>query len=432
MPFSSGSGLLSGLAAGLLPSVQEEHMAANTPTTSPRTDAQLAEFAEHAFARCAWDDLIRAADGVPVDATGPRGRFFDAVCFALSQRKRLPEALALSRQLQAAPNRMRNVSLAYVIYQALQARRDLPGEPREALKREFLAVSGRILTDDPGHVTSLYRLATFFAEIESARDKKALELYQRAIRVYEAMDPLVRQQRHTFFKPYVKSLYGAARSALRLRQFALGERFIGRCLRVDAESHHVAPVFKLYLAASLLLAQGQAARAEKGLRLALAAEGPPDRAFVHDRLARALAAQHDVDGALAWLDRHVPVHRRPAWIWTHAGDLELARGHRPAAKSAWEAALRGDKTSKHLVLRRLGELALDDGKLPEARRRFEEALAWLRKRHQAVDARLLEGLLRCAQAANDTAEATRLGSELDRARRAAPHRGHEDQRHDVA
>lgn len=407
-------------------------MATSSPTTSPRTDAQLAELAEACFTRCAWDELIRASGGVPFDADGARGRFFDAVCFALSQRQRLADALALARQLQAAPNRMRNVSLAYVIYQSLQDHRDLPGEPREALKREFLAVSGRVLSDDPGHVTTLYRLATFFAEVESARDKKALELYRRAIHVYEAMDPLVRPQRHTFFKPYVKSLYGAARSALRLRQYALGERFIGRCLSVDAESNHVAPVFKLYLAASLLLAQGQAVRAEKGLRLALAAEGPRDRAFVHDRLARALAAQGDVNGAVAWLDQHVPVHRRPAWIWTHAGDLERARGRRPAARHAWEAALRDNKSAKHLVLCRLGELALDEGRGPEARRRFEDALAWLKKRHQAASPRLLEGLLRCAQVANDQPEVLRVGAELDRARRANPRFAREDEAHDVA
>ncbi|MEW6433071.1 MAG: tetratricopeptide repeat protein [Myxococcota bacterium] len=396
------------------------------------TDQELADFAEHAFSRCAWDELIRAAAGVPFDAAGPRGRFFDAVCFALSQRKRVPEALALARRLQAAPNRMRNVSLAYVLYQALQSRRDVPGESREALKREFLAVSGRVLTDDPEHVTSLYRLATFFAEVESARDKKALELYMRAIRVYEAMDPLVRQRRHTFFKPYVKSLYGAARSALRLRQYALGQRLAGRCLRVDAESNHVAPVFKLYLAACLLLADGQAARAEKGFRLALAAEGPRDRDFIHDRLARALAAQRDLDGAVAWLDAHVPAHRRPAYVWTHLGDLELERGRRPAARQAWEAALRGNKSAKHLVLRRLGELALDDGKPAEARRRFQDALDWLRKRHQAVDPRLLEGLLRCAKAANDAPEAARLGVELARARRACPTHRREGGHHDVA
>jgi tetratricopeptide (TPR) repeat protein len=399
-------------------------MALDLPTAAV-TDAQLADFAEEAFVRRAWDELIRAAEGVPFDAAGPRGRFFDAVCFALTQRKRLPEALALSRRLQAQPSRMRAVSFAYVLYQVLQSRRPVPGEAREALKREFLEVSSRILTDDPAHVTSLYRLATFYAEVEAARDRKALELYQRAIAVYEAMDPPLRQRRHAFFKPYVKALYGAARSALRLRQYALAERFIGRCLRVDAESNHVAPVFKLYLAASILLAAGQPARAEKGLRLALSADGPKDRAFVHDRLAAALAAQGDLAGAVAWLDRHVPVHRRPAWIWTHVGDLEHARGRRAEAKAAWEAALRLDKAARHLVLRRLGELALDAGRVAEARKRFADGLAWLRKRHQTGDARLLEGLLRCARAAGDADEAARLEAELEKFRRADFRPGHE-------
>lgn len=404
----------------------------STATVRALSDVQLAELAAQAFARCAWDDILRAAKGVPFDATGPRGRFFDAVCFALSQRQRLAEAIALARQLQAAPNRRRNVSLAYVLYQALQSRSDVAGESREALKREFLAVCGRILTDDPAHVTTLYRLGTFFAEIESARDKKALEIYQRAISVYEAMDPRVRQLRHTFFKPYVKSLYGAARSALRLRQYAFAERLISRCLRVDAEANHIAPVFKLYLAGTILLARGQLARAEKGLRLAAEAEGPKDRAFVHARLARALAAQKNVDGAIAWLDRHAPPHRRPSWVWTQVGDFEASRGRRDAARRAWEAALRNNKSAKHVVLRRLGELALDEGKPAEARRRFQDALDWLRKRHQALDLRLLEGLLRCARLANDTAEVARLRLELARARRAELRFAERGDLHDVS
>lgn len=384
------------------------------------TDAELARFADSAFKRAAWDELIRAADGVPVTAAGDRGRFFDAVCFALGQRKRFAEALALSRQLQAQPNRMRDVSYAYLHYQPLLSRAAVPGETPESLERGFLDVSARVLRDDPEHLTTLYRLGNFFAEVKSARDKKALEVFTRAISIYEGMEPQLRARRHTLFKPYVKCLYGAARSALRLGRTAAAQRFIGRCLRVDEASNHVAPVFKLYLAACALLDDGQPQRAEKGLRLALSADGPRDRAFVHARLARALEAQGDAAGAIAWLDQHVPVHRRPCWVWTQAGDLYLALGRRAQARQAWESALKGNKAGKHLVLRRLGELALDDGRHAEARRHFSDALTWLRKRHQTEDARLLEGLLRCARAANDTEAEARLTAQVERARRLRP------------
>jgi tetratricopeptide (TPR) repeat protein len=381
------------------------------------TAAELAAFAAACFKAHRWDDLLAAAQGQPFDATGPRGDFWDAVCFAHTQRGQLDEALALGRQLQAARTRRRDVSLAYVCYLALLSGAELKGATRDELKRDFLALTARVLEAEPGHVTALYRLGNFYAEIESARDKKALEVFLRAIAVYERLDPEARRRDHRFFKPYVKALYGGARSALRLERWDWAQYLSARCLRLDAESNFLAPMFKLYQAACALAGSGQYARAEKGLRLALEAKGPRDRAFIHDRLALARAAQDDVPGAIAWLEQHVPAHHRPSYIWVHLGDLQYARGRPAAARLAWESSLRGDRVARHLALCRLGELALAEGRLGQAKAHFTEALTFRRKRHQATEPRALRGLLALAQRDGDAAEVARLTAELARTSR---------------
>jgi tetratricopeptide (TPR) repeat protein len=319
--------------------------------------------------------------------------------------------------------------LAYVCYLSLLSGEDLAGATRDELKREFLLLTARTLDANPDHVTALYRLGTFYAEIESARDKKALEIFRRAIEIYERLDPSAQRRDHRFFKPYVKSLYAGARSALRLERWDWAKYLSARCLRLDAETEFIAPMFKLYQAAAALTGAGEHARAEKGLRLALEAKGPRDRAFIHDRLALTLARQDNVPGAIEWLETHVPAHQRPSYIWVHLGDLQYARRRTAAARLAWEASLRGDRIARHLTLCRLGELALAEGRLPQARAHFEEACHFRKKRHQASDPRALKGLLALATRAGDALEVQRLSNELARLGTAAepshPRGGHD-------
>jgi len=380
---------------------------------SPLTDAQRLAAIGQLQSRKLWAEVARMGEGLELTADRARMEVLDSVAFALSRLKRHADALDLMEPLHAAaPTRRRAGAVAYVCYDALLGGVQVRGRSTDQLRDTFLARVKEQMVGDPAPVVALYRRGTFHAKVEAARDREALEDYEAAIAAYEALDAATREPRHQLLKPYVKSLYGAARSALELRQPQRAKRHIARCLRVDERTNHVEPVFKLYVAAKACADAGDPARAERGLRLALQAGGPPDRTFVHHKLAEVRAAQGDAAGALDWLEKNVPPARRPPYVQVTVGDLLRSLGRIDDAIRAWESALFRDREMRHLTLCRLGEAHLERKELGKARHRFEEALRLRRKRDEVTDRRAAAGLLEVARAEGRTDEAARLEAEL--------------------
>lgn len=338
-----------------------------------------------------WDEIIELARDVePVDARSDE--IADAACFALSQRRRRVEALALLERLIArAATPMRLSSKAYVLYDALLSDDGLPGVARAELERRFLAAIDDHIRADEHPVIPLYRRGMFFAEVCAARDKKALADFRAAIAIWEGMSDADRARRHALQKSYVKSLYAGARSALRLHEAELARSLAARCLRVDETHDFVAPMFKLYQAAEACAGCGDLARAERGLRMALDAPGPRDRVFLHGALADVVAKADRVDDAISWLEA-VRAERRPPWIWRKLGQLQLRAGRHDLAVQALEAALHRDRHGRHLTLIALGWAHLARGAPGPAKAAFLEALKVRKKRDQIVDDRARTGL----------------------------------------
>lgn len=394
----------------------------------PGTDdvRDLTETARALMAKSAWDDL--AALGSRVPGTLDRGwlSLADSVSFALGQLHRTDEAAALLERAWAVePTHRRASSLAWLYYSALMRQNRPPrkGEPREERDREAdRAAFGRWIREalalEPDSIKDLYRLGIYESQIESRRDVAALRAFLRAVRAYRALPPEVRERRHDLRKPYVRALYGAARSSLRLGRPRDARGFIYTCIREDRDTDHVEPLHKLFLAGKACTELKRWDEAERAFRLALDAKGPPQRDFVFGALAKLELLRGRLEEARAWIDGRVPPHRRSAVLWRLLGDIHARGGRVAEARAAWNAALLKDRAGRHLTLVRLGRLELAAGKPREAERSFEKALEFRRRRYVSDDPAALRGLIQLAELRGDAARLEELRGRLEALERA--------------
>jgi tetratricopeptide (TPR) repeat protein len=365
-----------------------------------------------------WVEIASAADCIPADLSGHWLRIADEVAFALGQLRRTDEAAALfERAFAAEPTHRRASALAYLYYSALLGGRG-PGKKnagpcrdREADLRAFTRWMHEALERDPGSIKDLYRLGVFEAQVQSCHDAPALRAFERAVDLYRVLPGDVRERRHDLFKPYVKCLYAGARSALRLGRLQSARKLIFACIREDERTDHVEPVHKLLMAGKVCAAQGQLDHAERAFRLALDARGPGSRDYVYSALAGLAARAGRFDEAAAWIEQHLPPHRRPASIWRLLGDIRRAAGKNEEARTAYENALRRDRVGRHLTLVRLGQLHLEAERNDRAERAFEEANTFRRRRYLSDHVPALQGLLAVARVRGDA----RRVAELQRA-----------------
>ena len=359
-----------------------------------------------------WEDSASLARHLPATLEGRWLEVADGVSFALGHLHRTDEAVALREAAyRVEPTYRRASALAYLHYDAMMQaatgrhhRRDRRGAPRrdrEADRRAFLRWLKQALEHRPGSVKDLYRLGMFEARLESQHDAAALRAFRHAIASYRAMSVVERARLHHLRPAYVRSLYAAARSAMNLGRLADARSAIFACIREDAESHHVAPLFKLYLAGRVCLATRELDAAERALRLALDADGPRQRDFVLTTLAEVALARGDTAAARAWIESHLPPHRRSPFAWRLLGDIARAAGAPRDARVAFEHALRRDRAGRHLTLVRLGELHLADGREDEAERAFADAREFRRRTYQSDDAPALRGLAAVKAARGD-------------------------------
>lgn len=391
-----------------------------------------------------WAETAALAPCVPAGALGGTWLLVaDEIGFALGQLRRTREAAGLlERTFAAEPTRRRASALAYLYYDALFASRRGPeplddaeshepavesrstrnrrGEPaggrgaprrdREALRLGFTRWTQEALRLEPDSIRDLYRLGVFEAQLQSRRDVAALRAFERAIAAYRKLAPETRSRRHDLRKPYLLSLYAAARSALRLGRHSLGRQLIFACIRED-KSDHVEPLYKLYLAGRILAAQGQALHAERAYRLALDAAGPPERSFVHGALAELARAAGDLEQAKSWISQ-VPEHRRGPQLWRLLGDVERDGGDASRALVCYQNALRRDRAGRHLTLVRIGEIHRAAGRLKDAERAFSHALDFRRRFYASDDRTALSGLRAIAEARGQPDEAAALARRL--------------------
>lgn len=367
-----------------------------------------------------WAEIAALRENVPTPFGSEWLEAVDEIAFALGQLGSTDEAASLLQQTFAQePTRRRASALAYLYYAALFASRRPPrrGEERPARNREadrqaFTRWMQEALRLEPDSIKDLYRLGEFEAQVQSRRDAAALRAFQRAIAAYRALPPEVRARRHDLFKPYVRSLYAAARSAFRLGRLVEARQLAFSCIREDEQSHHVQPMFKLLLAGKICAAQGQLEHAERAFRLALDAPGPRDRDYVYGALADLARRQGRLEDAEAWIQRHVPAHRRSASLWRILGDVRRERGQPEQALHAYQNALQRDRSGRHLTLVRIGDLHREAGRPREAARAYEQGRTFRRRRYLSDDPGALQGLLALAEAQGDAARANELRKAL--------------------
>jgi tetratricopeptide (TPR) repeat protein len=355
-----------------------------------------------------WEELAALATELPRDWGAEWLEVAGNVAFACTQLGRTAVALeVLLRAYEVAPTHRTASALAYTHYDALlrhkvrKPRLDDPEPYRKGFER-WIAEALRL---KPESIVDRYRLGVYHASIQSQKDAAALLAFQQALRLFERLPEAERTPGSRHFKTYARALCGAARSAYRLRRYPEARRFIFRCIRLDADRHHVEPVFKLFLAAKVLVAQDQLADAERALRLAADAPYQGDRDFVYALLAEIALRQNRVDDAAGWIELHVRPHHRKPYIWRILGDCEARRGRRERALKLYKSALLKDHGGRHKTLLRIGRLEEDAGRRSEARRAYEQAAEFRRRRYLVEDPQALEALARVCEAQGDVAAA---------------------------
>lgn len=354
-----------------------------------------------------WEALAALAAELPAELDGDSAALADEVAFALGQLRRFDAGIELLERAWRVEGTYRRASaLAYLHYSASMELR-VPARARErgaglqpARERHregFRAWIAEALRLGGGSVKDLYRLGIFEAQVESLHDKVALRAFLAALRAYSNLDDATRERRHDLRKYFVRSLYAGARSALRLGQVKLARKLCFSCIREDGERDHVERVHKLGLAAKICVTSGELDAAERAVRQALDAPGPPRREHLHLLMAEILRRRGQLDAAVAWIDRSVRPHHRSAAAWRALGDLHVERADDAAAERAFRSCLERDRLGRHLTLVRIGDLARRRGDLRAATTAYQKALQFRRRRYSSDDPVALARLAELAE-----------------------------------
>jgi tetratricopeptide (TPR) repeat protein len=369
-----------------------------------------------------WEALVEMGDKLPDRLEDDWLAVADEVAFAYGHLGITEKAVELyARTFSVEPTYRRASALAYVYYDALmqqnaRGRREGPRRDAESDRKEFQRWIGEALRRRPGSVKDLYRMGVYEAQIQTRHDAPALRIFRRAINAYRSLDEVTRRSRHDLAKPFVRSLYGAARSAYRLGRFEEARHWIFTCIRQDEQTDYVAPLFKLYLAGKVCAELDMPNDAERAFRLALDAKGPPSRNFVFSALAKLAVRCGRLDDAETWIEKNIGPHRRSASDWRLLGDIARKKGDDKGALAAFENALKKDRAGRHLTLVRIGDLNLESGKHGKARRSYQKANKFRKRKYLSDDPAALEGLLRVAELRGDEEKAAELRRQIQELR----------------
>lgn len=351
-----------------------------------------------------WEEIAKFLPQIERPVQSAQAELASEVGFALTQLGRLDEARILYTELyEAAPSHRIASGLAYIHYLALlqhKVRKPRLEDP-ESWRKGFERWIAEALRLEPQSIKDKYRLAVYHASILPQKDAVALRLFAEVVRLFECLPPDVRTEQHRNFKTYVMSLYGAARSAFRLKRYEEARRFIFRCIRVDKERNHQEPLFKLFLAGKILFALGQHADAERALRLALDAAGHREHDFVYALLAEIALAANRPNDAVAWIDSHIRPHHRKPYIWRLLGDAELARGDKRRALKLYKSSLLKDHAGRHLTLFKMGQIYESIREFGQAKHCYEQAADFRRRRYVTEYPEALQALAKLCEQQGD-------------------------------
>jgi tetratricopeptide (TPR) repeat protein len=368
-----------------------------------------------------WDAIAEMVAELPAGSPKEWLPIVDEVSFALGQLRRWDEAIAL---LECAfgieATHRRASSLAYLYYDALLGSRqkpekggaERPHRDREADRKGFERWIQEALRLRPGAVKDLYRLGVYESQIQTCRDKAALRAFQAAVAAYRALPAEGRSANHHWFKPYVKSLYCGARSAMRLGRAREAQKLIFDCIREDKATDHTEPLYKLFLAGRVCMGLNQLDHAERAFRLALDASGMLRRDFVFGALAELALRQKRLEDAAGWIERHVPAHRRASYLWRLLGDIRREARDLEGARAAYQNALQHDRGGRHLTYNRLGDLEREAGRMREAKMAYEKAAEFRQRRYLSEDREALSGLEAILEATGDAAALAKVRDRL--------------------
>lgn len=364
-----------------------------------------------------WENLAALMARLPTGWGREWVPFACDVAFALGQLGRLAEARALfERAYELEPSHQLASALAYVHYDALlrhknrKPRLDDPEPWRKGFER-WIAEALRLRPDS---IVDRYRLGVYHASIRTRKDVLALKALREAVGLFEALPAEERAPQGNLWKTYIRSLYAAARSAYRLGRYPEARNYVFRCIRLDRERNHVAPVFKYFLAAKVLVAEDKLEDAERGLRLAAEAQHEGDRDFVYALLAEVCLRRDRVDEAVRWIELNVPPQHRKSYIWRLLGDCEVRRGNIERAIKRYKSALLKDRAGRHLTLLRIGRLEEERGRTDEAERAYRKAADFRRRHYLTEYPEALEALARLCEKRGDLAGAREAYSRMAR------------------
>lgn len=351
-----------------------------------------------------WGEIANLEAQLTRPVSAEQAELASEVGFALTQLGRLESARALYAEIfDAAPSHRVASGLAYIHYLALlqhKVRKPRLEDP-ESWRKGFEKWIAEALRLNPRSIKDKYRLAVYHASILTQKDAPALRLFGEVIHLFESLPANERNDQSRYFKTYVLALYGAARSAYRLKRYADARAYIFRCIRVDKERNHQEPLFKFFLAGKILFALEQYADAERALRLALEAKGHREHDFVYALLAEIALATNRPEDAIAWIEPNIRVHHRKPYIWRLLADAELAKGDKRKALKLYKSSLIKDHVGRHLTLFKMGQIYASIREFGQARRCYEEAAEFRRRRYVTEYPEALEALAKLCEEQGD-------------------------------
>ena len=312
-----------------------------------------------------WQDVVALFSPVEekapfLAASGLDVPVREKIAFALGHIGRYDAAIdELSLCIDREPEQFRlHNSLAYTAYNSLFAAANreilLTGKMRQdriALAHRHFQAAQRLRPDG---VTNCYREGMLYRRIE-AKPEKALPLFEKAIRHWDALSPDDRERRHQERKNAVKSRYQAA--SLRLERGAVKEAatLLKQCMAEDETSDYVERRFKYFALGKVEYHLGRFKAARDALTAAesYCAGKPSD--FIHELLARVYLTLDEPERAMATVKKTPERLRRPYYRWTEA-DVWCAQGNYDRARGVLRAAAERDGRSRHKSLVRLARI----------------------------------------------------------------------------
>ena len=281
-------------------------------------------------------------------------RLLAEIAFAMSQLNRFKEAIEiLGECLSRYPGHYLYLSaIAFNYYNALmfdKGRQISLGGKRKHYFEKAESSLAEAQKAFPDGVVDYYRQGMLYHHIASARDRKAVQYFQKAIEKWEVMDAEAKQTRQKDHKNYIKALYYLAKSYVSLGEGNKALDAIENCMRADEDTNYEEPVHKFYLAGKAHMEIKNYEEAVKFLRVAANKRTRRPKDYIYESLARCLMYLRKYDAAIEWIEKTPPKYRKP-YVTRLYGIILAKAGNTKKAEEQFAEALKRDRMGKHKTL----------------------------------------------------------------------------------